>query len=110
MYDRKLSAGMNLLPAPGPAQARIVVPALSVRTAITYIFQVKFDNTYLAHPIADQWATVGLPFNFSVPADAFADTDFDMLSFSLSASPVAPGWVTFDTNTATFGGTAARAE
>ncbi len=77
----------------------------SVRTAITYFFQVKFDNTYLAHPIPDQWATVGAPINFTVPADAFADTDYDKLTFSLSASPVAPGWLTFDTNSATFGGT-----
>jgi hypothetical protein len=75
------------------------------RFAVTYIFQVKFDNTYLAHQIADQWATAGVPFNFIVPADAFADTDYDKLSFSLAASPTAPGWLTFDANSATFGGT-----
>lgn len=77
----------------------------AARNAITYIFQVKFDDTYLAHLIADQWATVGVPFTFTVPADAFVDTDYDQLTFSLAASPTPPGWLTFDAPSATFGGT-----
>ncbi|MGZ4961054.1 MAG: Ig-like domain-containing protein [Limisphaerales bacterium] len=75
------------------------------RFGVTYIYEVKFDNTYLAHPIADQWATAGLPFNFTIPSDAFADTDFDSLTFSLASIPVAPGWVAFNTATATLSGT-----
>ncbi|MDB6059483.1 MAG: Outer rane adhesin like protein, partial [Verrucomicrobiales bacterium] len=75
------------------------------RYGVTYIYQVKFDNTYLAHPIADQWATVGLPFNFAVPTDAFADTDYDSLTLSLASTPVAPGWVSFNSATATLTGT-----
>ena len=77
------------------------------RFGVTYIYEVKFDNTYLAHPIADQWATVGVPFNFVVPSDAFTDTDYDSLTFSLASTPVAPGWLAFNSAAATLSGTPA---
>jgi VCBS repeat-containing protein len=77
----------------------------TARNSITYIYQVKFDNTYLARPIPDQWVTLGVAFNFVVPSDTFADTDYDSLTLTLATSPT-PAWLGFNTTNWTFSGTA----
>ena len=62
----------------------------------------------VANPIGDQTATVGTEFTFTVPEDAFADTDTgDTLTYSatLSDASALPSWLTFDTTTRTFTGT-----
>ncbi len=62
----------------------------------------------LASPLADQVATEGLAFAFSIPAGSFADPDpFDALSLE-AARPdggALPGWLRFDVATHTFSGT-----
>jgi uncharacterized delta-60 repeat protein len=63
----------------------------------------------LANPIADQNATIGSVFNFTIPANAFSDPNSDPLTYTStladgSNTPL-PSWLTFDANTRTFAGT-----
>ena len=66
------------------------------------------DAPTVASGIADQAATEDEAFTFTVPEDAFADTDIgDTLTYSatLSDASALPSWLTFDTTTRTFTGT-----
>ena len=78
-----------------------------VRYGTAYMFRIFFNNPpQLLIPLANQFVTVGTPFNFAVAAGAFADPDLgDALTYSLAASPVAPNWLSFDPNTGIFSGT-----
>ena len=61
----------------------------------------------VAIPLADQAATVDVPFTYVVPADAFTDADGDRLTYTaaLSGGGLLPSWLTFDPATRTFTGT-----
>ena len=65
----------------------------------------------VAVPLADQMATVGAPFTYVIPADAFTDADGDPLTYSAAASGGGlPGWLTFTPATRTFTGTPASSD
>lgn len=75
-------------------------------------YELKFkvtainDAPTLINPIADQQATEGQVFNFTVSAGTFADVDGDALSYKVLANGKAlPKWLKFDANTMTFSGT-----
>ena len=62
----------------------------------------------MANPIDDQTATVGAAFNYTVPANTFADTDAaDTLTYTATQSDDSglPSWLSFDAATRTFSGT-----
>jgi Ca2+-binding RTX toxin-like protein len=62
----------------------------------------------VANPLADQSASTGTAFSFTVPADTFTDVDAgDVLTFSatLADGSALPAWLTFDSATRTFSGT-----
>ena len=65
------------------------------------------DPPRLVNEIADQTATVGVPFTFMVPMDAFEDPDGDMLDYQARQpdNSLLPDWLTFDETTRTFTGT-----
>ena len=66
----------------------------------------------VANPIDDQTATVGAAFNYTVPANTFADTDAgDTLTYTATQSDDSglPSWLSFDAATRTFSGTPATA-
>ena len=63
--------------------------------------------------IPDQTATVGVPFNFMVPANTFEDTDTgDTLTYTalLADGSALPGWLMFDPANRSFSGTPTAAE
>ena len=65
------------------------------------------DAPVLANPIANQQATVGELFSFTIPADAFADSDGDTLDYQASRAgddPL-PAWLSFNDTTLTLEGT-----
>jgi hypothetical protein len=79
------------------------------RSASTHIYRLKFNNApALTAPIPDAMAVVGVPFQFVLPAGAFADADADDV-LTLSSAYVGPGappaWLTFNPATGTYGGT-----
>ncbi|MBM3880909.1 MAG: DUF5011 domain-containing protein [Verrucomicrobia bacterium] len=57
----------------------------------------------VAQPIANQTATYGAAFSFTVPANTFSDVDAGQ-TLTYTASGL-PAWLSFDANTATFAGT-----
>ncbi len=63
-------------------------------------------------PIADQHATVGIAFNFTVPASTFTDPNNDPLTYAatLTGGGALPGWLSFNAATRTFTGTPALAD
>ena len=65
------------------------------------------DAPVLATPIANQRATVGEPFSFTIPAGAFEDGDGDLLNYeaTLTDDNLLPAWLMFDDTTLTFEGT-----
>ncbi|MBA3904100.1 MAG: hypothetical protein C0522_10605, partial [Rhodocyclaceae bacterium] len=66
------------------------------------------DAPFAANAVADQAATEGQAFSFTVPADAFADIDVgDTLSYSanLANGDPLPSWLSFDAATRTLSGT-----
>ena len=65
------------------------------------------DAPVLATPIANQRATVGEPFSFTIPAGAFEDGDGDLLNYeaTLTDDNPLPAWLMFDDTTLTFEGT-----
>jgi VCBS repeat-containing protein len=66
------------------------------------------DAPVVADPLDDQRVEEGIPFSFIVPAGSFTDADGDSLTYTATLdddSPL-PGWLTFDSNTLTFSGTA----
>jgi Ca2+-binding RTX toxin-like protein len=77
----------------------------------TDIFDLTVVNTndapVLVRPIADQRASRGQPFSFSLPADTFTDVDVgDSLAYGASladGSPL-PSWLQLDAATRTFSG------
>ncbi len=77
------------------------------RYGSTFIYRLKFNNApYVAIPIPDQRAAIGVPFTFTLPNGTFADPDIaDTLTLSLSFLPTPPAWLTFNPATATFGST-----
>ncbi len=77
------------------------------RFALTYIYGLKFDNApVLEQPIPAQSAITGVPFNSSVPAGTFADTDIgDSWTYSIGPVPAPPVWLGIDPVSGTFSGT-----
>ena len=66
------------------------------------------DPPIVANPIADQTTLEDAVFNFTVPADTFADVDLgDILTYdaTLSDGTALPAWLSFDPWTITFSGT-----
>jgi hypothetical protein len=65
------------------------------------------DAPVLAHAIAEQTATEGTGFNYTVPVSTFSDVDGDPLTYAtrLTAGGVLPAWLSFDTSARTFSGT-----
>ena len=66
------------------------------------------DAPIVANPIADQSATAGSPFSFSVAANTFFDIDAgDSLAYTatLADGTALPSWLAFDAATCTFTGT-----
>ena len=62
----------------------------------------------LATPLADQTAGQGVAFNYTVPANAFTDTDSgDLLTYSatLADGSALPAWLQFNASTRVFSGT-----
>ncbi len=71
------------------------------------------DAPTVAPPIADQSATQGVAFSFTLPAGSFADIDAgDALTYSatLASGAALPTWLSFDAATQTFSGTPANAD
>ena len=67
----------------------------------------------VANPIDDQTATVGAAFNYTVPANTFADTDAaDTLTYTATQSDdsALPSWLSFAAATRTFSGTPQAAD
>jgi len=61
----------------------------------------------LAQPIADQIATEGVAFAFTLPTNTFADVDIgDMLSYTAARADgsTLPSWLQFNANSRTFSG------
>ena len=85
------------------------VPDWSGETTRTLYLSLPANNApTVANPIGDQTATADTEFTFTVPEDAFADTDTgDTLTYSatLSDASALPSWLTFDVTTRTFTGT-----
>ena len=71
------------------------------------------DAPTVALPIADQAATQGAAFSFSLPVGMFVDIDAgDSLTYSatLSSAAALPAWLVFDAATRTFAGTPLNAD
>jgi hypothetical protein len=66
---------------------------------------VSYVAPSVATPIADQPATEGTTFTYTVPASTFADDDPLVLSATLSSGAPLPAWLTFDPATSTLTGT-----
>ena len=67
----------------------------------------------LANPIADQTATAGTTFNFTVASNAFTDADAaDVLTYAATKSDgtALPSWLAFNTATHAFSGTPAAGD
>ncbi len=65
------------------------------------------------HPIADQSATQGVAFSYTVPRNTFADIDKgDTLTYSakLADGSALPSWLKFDSATGMLSGTPANAD
>jgi Ca2+-binding RTX toxin-like protein len=70
------------------------------------------DAPVLAKPIADQNGTAGSAFSLTVPADTFKDVDVGdklKLSAKLANGDPLPSWLSFNSTTGTFSGTAGAA-
>ena len=63
------------------------------------------DAPTLENALGDQTATEGESFNFTIPANTFADVDDASLSYALADGTILPSGLTFDPTTATFSGT-----
>ncbi len=79
------------------------------------------DGPIAPGSIPDQWATQGVPFTYTAPADLFTDADDDPLEWSAevrvsgdaqgsSVAAALPDWLTFGKTTRTFQGTAAATD
>ena len=81
------------------------------RYGAAYMFRINYNNSpQLLLPMANQFVQVGVPFNFAMPAGAFADPDFnELLTYSLGTNPVVPNWLNFDPTTGSFSGTPSAA-
>ena len=85
--------------------------------SVSDTFALTVNNTNdaptVSTPIVDQVANEDAAFNFTVPVDAFADTDVGdslTLSATLSDGSALPTWLSFDAITNTFSGTPANGE
>ncbi|MBD2624769.1 putative Ig domain-containing protein, partial [Microcystis flos-aquae FACHB-1344] len=63
------------------------------------------DAPTLQQKIANQTATEGQPFSFTIPPNTFNDVDGDNLTYTLATGTVLPSSITFDSATRTFSGT-----
>ena len=63
------------------------------------------DAPTLQQKIANQTATEGQPFSFTIPPNTFNDVDGDNLTYTLAIATVLPSGITFDAATGTFSGT-----
>lgn len=82
-------------------------------------FDLWYDPNHspvLEHPIADQQASAGSPYAFSMPANTFSDADNDTLSYTAQLFdadwiPLSwPSWLHFDGVTGVFSGTPAAGD
>jgi hypothetical protein len=66
----------------------------------------------VSNPIADQHATVTIPFNYVVPASTFTDPNGDPLTYTatLTGGGALPAWLSFNPGTRTFTGTPAAGD
>jgi VCBS repeat-containing protein len=78
-----------------------------IRFGEAYMYRVDFDNApSLSTPIPNQYATINVPYSFTIPSGTFADPDTgDGVTLSLGAGAPLPAWLTFDAATGTFSGT-----
>ncbi len=84
----------------------------STRT-VTITIDGAEDMPTLDNPIADQNATEGAAFSFTIPANAFGDVDSsDTLAYSaaLAGGGPLPAWLSFDGPTRSFSGTPGAAD
>ncbi|WP_160164644.1 Ig-like domain-containing protein [Pedosphaera parvula] len=79
----------------------------ATRFGTAFMFRVEFDNApSLSTPIPNQFATVNVPYSFTLPSATFADADTgDGFSLSLGTGSPLPAWLAFDPATGTFSGT-----
>ena len=99
---------------PGPGDSGTILVTVTASDGTTtvsdeFALRVLPPNTppVVEIPLEDQTATVGVPFTYEIPADAFTDADGDPLTYTAATSPGGglPGWLTFTTATRTFTGT-----
>src|SRR6185369_2936812 len=97
------------LPASGQVRARARTAgglhggsSAPIEAVASFLFN---SPPIVTNPIADQSATYGAAFNFTVPANTFSDADAGQ-TMSYTASGL-PAWLSFDANTRTFSGTPA---
>ncbi len=70
---------------------------------VTITINAINDAPVVANPIADQTIAEEGSVNYTFPANTFNDVDGDTLTYTTGTLP---GWLTFDSNTRTFTGTA----
>ncbi|QRQ99883.1 malectin domain-containing carbohydrate-binding protein [Dyadobacter sandarakinus] len=70
-----------------------------------------FQSPTVAEELADQTATTGTSFSYTIPQTAFADADGDVLTLAatLDNDAALPAWLLFDPATGVFSGTPADA-
>ena len=101
--------GTTSLSASSVPGTEVTEATVTIRDGIASTFTSTSTNNAptVASAIADQEATVGAEFTFTVPDDAFEDIDGDTLQYSATQgddTPL-PSWLTFDAATRTFTGT-----
>ncbi|SUS05998.1 hypothetical protein DF3PB_230001 [uncultured Defluviicoccus sp.] len=87
--------------------------AASVSDTFTLSVGNTNDAPTLANAIADQWASDGNAFSFTVPANSFADADVgDTLTYTatLANGDPLPAWLSFNPTTRAFTGTPATGD
>ncbi len=89
--------------------ANLTIRGTSNGKTVDNTFVVKVnpvnDAPTLQQEIANQTATEGQPFSFTIPANTFTDIDGDNLTYTLATGTVLPNGITFDAATRTFSGT-----
>ena len=79
---------------------------------VTITVSAVNDAPVVANAIADQGATAGSAFGFTVPASAFSDIDSANLSYTatLVSGAALPAWLSFNAQTRAFSGTPTAAD
>jgi VCBS repeat-containing protein len=89
----------------GTSNGGVDFSSLAVTSTVT--FTSGNSDPIVANPIADQNATEGTLFDFTLPSDVFEDTESPILTLSatLADNSALPGWLGFDPVSGTFSGT-----